>query len=346
MQGKFNKRTNSISVSLLVALGVCGLWIAPGLVYGQQVTPQQPAVQVSKPAFDQTSYSVGPGDVLTITFANSPELNHKVQVSGAGDIAVPLLSAPVHAAGLTPTQLSQQIAKQLEDANQLRDPFVNVFVEEHNSHSATVLGAVAKPGTYPLTKPTRLLELLSMAGGVNTTAGATLTISHAETGDDRGKDSKSVPNTPSIIQIGQLTDNKDPALDLMIRSGDVVNVSQAPLVYVVGAVMKPGGFVLQDPRSGVTVLQALALAEGLQSTASAGKSLVIRRPSFGKERELIPVDIGKLMSGKLTDQDLQPNDILFIPQSGTKRTLQALARTAEASAAGVASYGLGLRLSK
>jgi polysaccharide biosynthesis/export protein len=341
---KFIEEVSVMSPSRLLALAVCVIWVAPS--FPQQVAPQQPVSQTPSAAVDQTTYSIGAGDVLSLTFANSPELNHKVQVSGAGDIVVPLLSTPVHATGLTPMQLSQQIAKELVDAKQLRDPFVSVFVDEHNSHSATVLGAVAKPGVYQLARPTRLLELLSMAGGLNTTAGATLSISHAEEGGDHVRDAKALPNTPTIIQIGQLTDNKDPALDLMIRSGDVINVSQAPLVYVVGAVTKPGGFVLPDPKSGITVLQAIALAEGLTPIASASKGLVIRRPPYGKERELVPVDISKLMNGKITDQDLQPNDILFIPQSGTKRTLQALARTAEASAAGVASYGLGLRLSK
>ena len=208
-----------------------------------------------------------------------------MQVSGSGDIVVPLIAQPVHAAGLTPMQLSENIAKALEDAKQLRNPYVSVFVEENNSHSATVLGAVAKPGVYPLVRPTRLLELLSMAGGLNTSSGATLSITHSGEGEvdhTKPREIRSVSDAPTIIELGKLTDDKNPSLNLMIRSGDVVNVSQAPLVYVVGAVTKPGGFVVQDPRSGITVLQAIALAEGLQSTAASGRSLVIRRPGSAK----------------------------------------------------------------
>jgi protein involved in polysaccharide export with SLBB domain len=112
----------------------------------------------------------------------------------------------------------------------------------------------------------------------------------------------------------------------------------------VGAVGKPGGFVLHDPQSGLTVLQALAMAEGLQSTAAGNHSLLIRRPYGAKERQLIPIDFGRLMKGKGEDQELRANDILVVPDSQAKKTLQALVRTAEASASTMAGYGLGVRI--
>ncbi|MBV9265859.1 MAG: hypothetical protein JO061_06800, partial [Acidobacteriaceae bacterium] len=115
------------------------------------------------------------------------------------------------------------------------------------------------------------------------------------------------------------------------------------IVYVVGAVGKPGSFILQDPQSGITVLQAIAMAEGLNGVAAANRSLVIRHPP-GQQRELIPIDVGRLMKGKSEDRELQANDILFVPESQSKKTMQALARTAEQSVAEISGYGLGLRV--
>ncbi|MBV8552866.1 MAG: polysaccharide biosynthesis/export family protein [Acidobacteriaceae bacterium] len=287
-----------------------------------------------------SSYTIGPGDVLAISFSNSPELNEKIQVSRTGDISVPLLSSPIHAGGLTPLELSEKVAKALEEAKQLHNPYVSIYVEEHNSHFATVLGAVARPGIYPLVRPTTLLELISMAGGVATSAGGTVTVAHAA--DDEGTGATGASTIS--VQLSEVKDNKDPSLNVAIHSGDVVNVSSAPVIYVVGAVGKPGVFVLQDPQFGITVLEALAEAQGLQSTASASHSLVIRHGDVGKQKELIPVDVAQIMKGKSTDQELQPNDILFIPESQTKKSLQAMARIAETSVAQIAGYGLGLRV--
>ena len=126
-------------------------------------------------------------------------------MSGAGDIVVPLLSATSSRSRSDADAAFRADRKSAAGCEAIAGSLVNVFVEEHNSHSATVLGAVAKPGVYPLIKPTRLLELLSMAGGLNTSAGATLTISHARRRRSRPRkeDSNRSPNTPSIIQIGQ-----------------------------------------------------------------------------------------------------------------------------------------------
>jgi polysaccharide biosynthesis/export protein len=294
---------------------------------------------------DSSSYAIGPGDVLAISFSNSPELNQKVQVGQTGDISVPLVSHPIHAAGVTPLQLSDKLAKALEEANQLRSPYVSIYVEEHNSHFATVLGAVERPGVYPLVRSTTLLELISMAGGLSTSAGATLTVVHAPDDQTPALTNGASFHTRAVtVRLSELKDNNDPSLNILVRSGDVVNVSSAPVVYVVGAVGKPGSFVLHDPQSGLTVLQALAMAEGLQSTAAGSHSLLIRRSNGDKERQLIPVDFGKLMKGKGEDQELRANDILIVPDSQAKKSLQALVRTAEASASAMAGYGLGVRI--
>jgi len=312
-------------------------------VFGQSDRPA-PAGPATAPQKDAADYVIGPEDVLTIAVADSPELSGKFRVSEAGDLALPDLPAPVKAEGCTEQQLSRVIADALQAAELLRDPMVHVFVEEYHSRTVTVLGAVTKPSVYPLQKPTTLLEVLSLAGGLLPTAGNTAVLVRKNQPSRAG--GASDPDRPlpdndstSTIDLAKLMLGKDPSLNVEVRAGDVVSVATAPLIYVVGAVMKPGGFVLQDPHSGITVLEALARAEGLKRTASAGSSLIVRRSGSGSNRQEIPIDVSRLMAGKLGDEPLEPNDILFIPESGTKRILSKVGDAALQALTGLAIYG-------
>jgi polysaccharide export outer membrane protein len=206
------------------------------------------------------------------------------------------------------------------------------------------MGQVQHPGVFPLTRPTPLEEAISLAGGLTNSAGATVTVVHHDVARQTADVPSGLRDRPTVINLGSLSSQGDDSA--LLRPGDVVTVSGAPLVYVVGAVAKAGGFTLQDPVSGITALQAIALAEGLQETAAGSKGLIIRRTMPDQQRQLIPVDIARIMTGKAEDLNLKANDILFVPQSGAKKTLAAMARAAEISVAEIAGYGVGLRLSK
>jgi protein involved in polysaccharide export with SLBB domain len=101
---------------------------------------------------------------------------------------------------------------------------------------------------------------------------------------------------------------------------------------------------VQDQSAGVTALQAVALAQGLTSVASAHHAVIVRRNGDGNSREQMPVDLGKIMSGKADDVQLLANDILYVPVSGTKLTLHTMGEVAMMAANGVAFYGLGYRV--
>ena len=287
-------------------------------------------------------YTIGPGDVMTITIGDSPEMSGKYRVSDSGDIALPLLPNPVKAEGLTPLGLSRAVAAALKKAELLRDPMVNVFVEEFHSRNVTVLGAVAKPSVYPLDRPTTLLEVISLAGGPTATAGNTVTVVRPSQSSDT-KDPSAAESTMNI-DLAKLMEGKDPSLNILVQAGDSVSVSAAPIVYVVGAVTKPGGFVLPDPKSGMTILQAIAMAQGMTRVAAPKRSLIVRRPEEGAKSENIPVNIAQLMDGKSQDQKLHPNDILFIPESGMKKSLDKLGTVAMSAVNGMSIYGLGYRI--
>jgi polysaccharide biosynthesis/export protein len=285
-------------------------------------------------------YTVGAGDVITVSIPEAQEFGGKFRVSDSGTVDIPGLSTSVNAAGQTPAELSRTIRQALIDAKQLRDPKVTVFVDEFHGRRITVLGAVTKPAVYPLDHRTTLLEAVSMAGGALPGAGNSVTIV-------RGKASAEATGTPvgsvQTLDLARLSRGEDPAANVEVQNGDIITVSSAQIIYVVGAVVKPGGFVMSNPSAGISVVQAVAMAEGFNSVAATNRAVIMRQSTNEMARQEIPVDISQMIGGKTADLLLAPNDILYIPESGAKKALHALGQVALAAADGVAIYGVGYR---
>jgi polysaccharide export outer membrane protein len=297
--------------------------------------PSSPA-----PAGAPQDYRIGPEDVLSISVTDAPEFSGRFRVNQSGELVMTSLPNPIKAAGLTPVELSNELRQALEDAKLYRDPTVNVFVEEYRSQSVTVVGAVTKPGLYPLQKRTTVIQAVSEAGLMPTT-GNRITLISAKSGSMPDPASA---QTAQTFELGKLMSGKDPSVNVEVHDGDVINVATADVVYVVGAVTKAGGFVQQDRSAAVSALQAIALAEGFSPIAAPHNGLIIRRNADGTARENIPVDLSKIMSGKQSDVLLEANDILFVPNSGTKQTLRVMGQVGMAAVNGVAFYGLGYRV--
>lgn len=315
-----------------------------------QATPALNPAPAPNSRSSPSDYLIGPRDVLTISVADLPEIKDKVRVTETGYIVLPTLSNAVKAEGLTASELSERIARALRAADVLRDPIVSVYVEEFHSRTVTLLGSVMKPSIYPLAKPTTLLEALSMAGGLTPTAGSALTVirkNPAPGSEETKMDSGQLGGSSQAIDLGRLMLGKDPSLNMEVRDGDTISVSTAPIVYVVGAVNKPGGYALQDPNSGLTVLQALAEAQGYNSIAKPKESLIIRRSASGQDRQKISINLKGIMEGSLPDQWLEANDILFVPESGAKKNLRAWGNAiGNGLITGVTIYGLGPLIAK
>jgi len=108
-------------------------------------------------------YVIGPDDVLTVVFWREKEMSGEVAVRPDGKISLPLLN-DVHAAGLTPEQLRLALT---EAAGKLvEEPTVSVVVKTINSRKVFVTGQVNKPGPYPLSGPTTVLQQIATAGGL------------------------------------------------------------------------------------------------------------------------------------------------------------------------------------
>jgi polysaccharide biosynthesis/export protein len=130
----------------------------------------------------------------------------------------------------------------------------------------------------------------------------------------------SVPSDTITVNLNDLVESGTAKNNIFLQAGDVVTVPHAGIVYVLGAVGKPGGFVMTDDREQMTALKILALAGGFTSTAKSSHAVVMRKDGQGKQHELF-VDLRKIRSGKAEDMQLQPSDILYVPESGTKTAL-------------------------
>ncbi len=294
----------------------------------------------------------------------APEMNCTVRVSASGEISLQLLGA-VHASGLTPRELEYILQALLRGAY-MKDPHVGVFIQELQSHPVSVVGAVKMPGVFQIRGTKTVIEVLSMAQGLADDAGDTVLVLHgagfAESGRFNDPDTTPAGIAPvppyrevfpkidysqpkareksgeiEEINLKKLLESVDSALNVPVRPGDIVKVPRAGIVYVVGEVQKPGGFVLQNNEN-ISVLQAIALAQGPTHTSAISRARIIRTDPATGTRTEIPMNLGRILSGKAPDAFLQPKDIVFVPNSAAKSVLFRSSEAALQTAAGIAIY--------
>lgn len=257
---------------------------------------------------------IGSGDLLEVSVFGANEYTKQVRVSDSGEVTLPFINA-VKVAGLTIEAAEQAIGKLLSDGGYFKDPQVSVVEKEYATQGISVLGEVQKPGIYPLLGPRMLLEAISAAGGITPRAGRTVTITH-----------RNDPQHPQVVPISY--DNQSANDNVRVFPGDTVAVSRAGVVYVVGDVKLPTGVIMD--KAHVTVLQAIAMAQGTNPTASLDRSMIIRKTSDGQQE--IPIPLKKILSAQAPDVKLQAEDIIFVPTSTAKtagrRTLEAVIQTA------------------
>jgi polysaccharide biosynthesis/export protein len=140
-------------------------------------------------------------------------------------------------------------------------------------------------------------------------------------------------NLTQILETGDLSNN------IVLQPGDVVTVPHAGIVYVLGAVSRPGGFVVSNDRAQLTTLKVLSLAGGLNRTAKGDHAVIVRKDIDGQQHE-VPVDLRKVMKFQTEDLQLRPSDILYVPNSGTKTALTRAGELALAVGTGVLIYRL------
>jgi len=270
-------------------------------------------------ATEQTpAYVLGPDDQIIIRARDVEEIDGRsARVDLQGYIDVPLVGK-FKAAGLTVEQLEAGLANKL--AAYVVEPRVAVTVSEYRSQPVSVLGAVNAPGVYNLTGHNTLVQVLSKAGGLRNDAGNTVDITRrSERGGIPLPSAKRDPSgefSTAEVNLRSLLEAEIPQDNIVIEPTDIISVPRADLVYIVGAVRRPGGFVLNE-RANMTVLEALSMAEGLDKIAAPKRAKIIRKGT-ATDRVEIPVNLAQVLSGKSPDVPLLANDILFVPNSGAK----------------------------
>jgi polysaccharide export outer membrane protein len=277
----------------------------------------------ARPAGVAMALPIAAGDFVDVSEFHTPEFHSSVRVAADGSVVLPLVGL-VRLEGLSEQQASGVIQKAFVDGGMLLHPQVAVLVTNAVGQDVSVMGEVARPGVYPYTVHHRLLDLISAASGLSANAGRLVSVFHREdehTGhavvlDPSGTDAK-VDHNPEL------------------EPGDTVLVSRAGLVYVIGDVIRPGGFAV-DPVQGLTVVQALSLAWGATPNASVSKAILIRDQSGG--RTLTTLNLRRMIRGQDPDQPVRDRDILFVPDSAAKNLMNKSLESAIQSAIGVSIY--------
>lgn len=288
------------------------------------------------------SYRIGVGDLLDVRVLNHPEMSRKTRVEGTGIIRMPYVG-DVSATCLTESKLSQIIAEKYR--KYIRDPHVDVFIEEYSSQPVAVIGAVDKPGRFQLQRRVRLIELLTYAGGPRLEkAGHTLHLIRSGEKDlcttdavapaDAGQET-AVPQLLSFKLKDLLTGSTD--ANLYVQPGDIISLPEAEQIFVTGYVSKPGPYPLNTR---ITLTQAIGMAGGYMPEASKKKVRLIRQTTGSNARVEQLINIEDIEKRKMDDIVLQANDLIEVPNSAGKILVRALLNTAPGSVMGTLPYAI------
>ncbi|HUB79577.1 MAG TPA: polysaccharide biosynthesis/export family protein [Bryobacteraceae bacterium] len=309
-----------------------------GLGLAQQKDAQPAGVQPTASAANVSpSYVLGPNDQIAIQVLELPEIQAKsYRLDSDGTVDVPL-AGTVRLGGLTLTQARHELENRLH--SQVKDPHVSVSLLDSRSEPVSVLGAVNGPGTQQIEGSKTLFDVLAGAGGLKQDAGDTVIITRQK---DEGP--LNLPNTvvdpatgrsTAEVSVHDLVDLRLPGVNIPVRPHDEVFVAPGKVMYVIGNVRKPGGFTLSGKR-GVSALEALSLAEGFAPDAAPKSARILRRTSDADlTRKQIPVNLKRILAGKAEDVAIYPDDILFVPDSKSKKIISRTAEAAIATVSGI-----------
>jgi polysaccharide export outer membrane protein len=293
--------------------------------------PRQPTVP---------EYVLGAGDQIVLRVVDMEEISDKpLRIDPNGFIDLPMVGR-VQASGLTVEQLKAELASKL--SKYINKPQISINLTDNQSRPVSVIGSVNNPGVLQLQGPKRLIEVVSMAGGTRADAGGKIIVTRqlkwGKLPLEGAKVDGSGGFSTATISLDDTLASKNPADNILIEPNDIISIPKAEIVYVVGDVRKPGGFALTSHDT-ISILQALALAQGIDHDAAAGNSRIMRPApgGDGKPHE-IPVDIPKIFSGKAPDVPLYANDVLFVPNSAVKSTTRRAAEAVLQVATGVIIY--------
>ncbi len=313
-------KLTSLSALLLLALSSAYGFAQDRVVPTEARIEGPPSVPQTRPdavssAGAARDLRIGAGDLLEVSLYGMPDFKTDVRVSSGGEISLPMLGT-VSVRGLSVEQGATLIERNLSEKGIFNDPHITVFVKEYATQGISVLGEVQKPGIYPLLGERNLYDAISSAGGTTPKAGRFVMVTR-----------RNDPQHP--LQVPLLSGADSMKNNVTVEPGDTIVVSKAGVVYVVGDVHQPGGFVMENGND-ITVLKAIALAQGTNPNAKLDGARVIRKTAEGPQD--VPLSLKKIMAAQAPDIQLQADDVVFVPgsaaKSATKRGVEAILQMA------------------
>ena len=245
---------------------------------------------------------LGPDDLIAIHLFGQGDYSPQVRIGTDGTALLPLIGV-VQLSGLSVTQAEELIARKLESGGFYIAPQVTLQLVEGPNAVITVVGEAH--GNVPVTGSRRLLDVLSTVGGLPGSASHIITIQRPGV------------EQPIVVDLG--TDPLHSALaNIPVYAGDTIVVARIGVVYMIGSFKTPGTISL-TPYAPLTLMQATALSGGPAFEAKYDDLRIIR--TIGDRRTVIKLDIKAVLYGKAPDPILQPNDIVFLPNSVLKASI-------------------------
>ena len=244
-------------------------------------------------------YQIGAHDVLEVRVYGEEDLSRTTEVTSKGAIGMPLVGE-VPVLGLTAAEIEDRL-KALYGKDYLVSPQIFVTVKDFKSQTIQVLGAVKTPGIVTLTKPSAVLDVLSLAGGISDAGGKTLLLLRGGTGK---------PTEPTTVDVHRLLVEGDTTQNLDVHGGDIVFVPRGDEIYILGEVRNPGALKYEE---GMTLTQAISKMNGFTKSASKSKVQVVRVD--GEKKSQFDVNVSRVEKGKQEDFVLKARDLVVVPES-------------------------------
>jgi len=267
---------------------------APIAASTQPVGPLPPASQAPRTQALDRTYVLGPDDVIEVTVWGYPDLTRVAAVRPDGMVSVPL-AGTVPASARSVDQLTEALSQAY--AVYILNPRVSVIVKEFRKIRVSVLGQVARPGTYQLPPGSGILDVLSAAGGATDVAAL--------------KEARLLKPgiSPQVVDLQSALIGA-PAANIRLHGGETLVVPEdlANLVSVTGEVVRPGRYRIKGE---MRLLDALLAAGGITERASVTQARLVRA---SRESESLNLDALLMRQEMSQNIVMQPGDTVFIPE--------------------------------
>lgn len=283
------------------------------------VQAQQPVAPKTEPRTVETQaprpYLLGPGDMLEVTIDQMTTATRRVQVDGDGYVSSLPFIEPIKAKCRTERQLQQDLTAAYKQF--IKEPSVSVLVLERNRTPVSISGAVRQATKVPVLRQLRLNELVAASGGFTEKAAGTIQILHTEPVmcPEPGQEAEGMPinGTAIPLQIVRISDLLNGSTNPVIRSGDLVLVTEAEPVYITGSVVSPGSIMMRD---NLTLSRALAMVGGTRKEAKVSEVRIYRQIPGSLNQEVLKVNFGAIKKNDTTDVLLKPYDVIDVSENG------------------------------